>query len=207
MLDESLGWTNHAKFGVSDVFEFHSLLRKGEDLSSPAIKKSFTPKTYESLSCPNFFSSTNNNQVYPVYAATTSMTPWDNSLLRCMYTNATSLNSCKLNELTIISKSESPHIILITETWWKPTSIVNLPNYNVHRKDRLNKGGGGVAIYTHNSLNVCEIELISNTTSEQIWVQLLTANEKILFGCMYRPPELKSDTDIQILNTFNRVKN
>ena len=43
----------------------------------------------------------------------------DNSVFKCWYTNATSLNKDKLDELRIMISQSAPDIVFITETWWQ----------------------------------------------------------------------------------------
>ena len=66
--------------------------------------------------------------------------------LKCMYTNATSLNN-KFAEFSTEVETRNPDIIMICETWCTENSIVSLPGYNLFRKDRSNRVGGGVCIY------------------------------------------------------------
>ncbi len=214
--DETRRMRSHAKIEVSDVTDSSYLLGVGRNPFRPTTKEAITlDKIFNStLKTPYYLPPVDTvKHVYPVQCSTL-VTPIpstansdskSDSVLKCLYTNATSLNTSKLNELTAICDKDSPHVIFITETWWKPTSTVNLTNYNVYRKDRLTRQGGGVAIYLRNDLNSCEIELISTTSSEQLWVQLITGNEKILLGCIYRPPYQKSDSDAHIINAFNKV--
>lgn len=50
-------------------------------------------------------------------------------------------------------------IICLTETWFQEDILATnfkLEGYNVlHQTRKLNKNGGGVCIYVHNSLNQC----------------------------------------------------
>lgn len=90
-------------------------------------------------------------------------------------------------------------IIMITETWFKDSSIVSLDSYKLFRRDRVGKTGGGVAIYVKNSLissEVCDNDLSQalNLTSvsgvEQVWCEVShnSYDGKLLLGCVYRPP-------------------
>ena len=120
--------------------------------------------------------------------------------IRCFYTNATSLNSDKIDELTFLTQSATsyPHIIFISETWFQDNSITALSsglitNYTLYRRNRSSKGGG-VAIYCHNDIESCEIDdadlrsKFENLQSEQIWCTIKSGKDKILTGCIYRPP-------------------
>ncbi len=91
--------------------------------------------------------------------------------LNCFYTNATSLINkwSDLNSLILVLNS--PHIILITETWFNTLSICKLDNYNLFCKNREAVRGGGVAIYVRSDLESFEVSdgTLSNTRSEQVW--------------------------------------
>lgn len=120
--------------------------------------------------------------------------------LSCLYTNSTSLNPEKLAELSIRAQQKSAHIIFVAETWFNETSSINIDNYSVHCNNRNKlidgkaKRGGGVAIYMHKSLDVSDIydislrNLYEHKHSEQIWREVGTGTERILVGCIYRPP-------------------
>ena len=127
--------------------------------------------------------------------------------LKCLYTNATSLNALKLHELTSITTTESPHLILITETWFSDLSITSIPNYNLNRKDR-NGRGGGIAIYVRKELNVSEPSLFKSSYSEQVWLSIMLDKEHILVGCVYRPPNANLDPriDYEILQNIKLSK-
>ena len=113
--------------------------------------------------------------------------------LRCFYTNATSLNSDKILELSTYTAKEDPHCIFITETWFTDISVPQLDNYVLFRHDR-NGHGGGVAIYTRKDLYTSEIneeklkKKISCKYSEQVWLTIDAGFEEIIIGCIYRPP-------------------
>ena len=107
--------------------------------------------------------------------------------LNCMYTNATSLNSLKLAELQLQTQLKQTHLVFVSETWFNPTSAKVLHGYNTTNHDRTGKGGG-VAIFSKSDLNVTVATVFTTIISEQVWVQLTLANEKLLIGCIYRPP-------------------
>ena len=119
------------------------------------------------------------------------------SCLSCWYTNATSLNSDKLDELRIVCANTEPDILFITETWFNEKSITNLDGYKIFRADRLNKIGGGVCIYTRisKSLNFREVDYkqLKSDIVEQVWCAVDTGLESILLGCIYRPKIIKDN--------------
>ena len=56
-----------------------------------------------------------------------------------------------------------PHLIFITETWFKPEtaekpgSMVKLNGYELHRWDKSDREGGCVAIYVRSDLITTEV--------------------------------------------------
>ena len=101
-----------------------------------------------------------------------------------------------VNNLIIL---ENIDIFFLTETWLNSRitdSMINLTNYEIKRSDRLNKMGGGVAIYFKNSLNIHELTkpIVSTSFSnfEFISVKLVTADTSLIFLCFYIPPNSSS---------------
>ena len=77
----------------------------------------------------------------------------------------------------------------ITETWFKAISDVNINDYNIFRLDRATHGGG-VSIYVKNTImsNESNVARLNETDIEQIWACLCFDKQKLLIGCIYRPP-------------------
>ncbi|XP_004208428.2 uncharacterized protein LOC101237181 [Hydra vulgaris] len=85
----------------------------------------------------------------------------------------------------------NPKIIFVTETWWHESSITNVENYMLFRKDRVSSRGGGVAIYVDTSLKPNEVsEIVLLDSPEQIWCEISYGSKHILLGCIYRPHTL-----------------
>lgn len=79
----------------------------------------------------------------------------------------------------------APDIMLLSETWLKPeisTSQINVPKYNLIRKDRIGHAGG-VAIYIKSHFNYCIIESVD--TIEQLWIQVNFKDTKLIIGVVY----------------------
>ena len=65
--------------------------------------------------------------------------------------NARSLFN-KMDELSPLVASMQPSILAVCETWASPhdpDSFYDIPNYSLHRHDRTDTRGGGVAVYIH----------------------------------------------------------
>ncbi len=116
--------------------------------------------------------------------------------MRILYSNVDGLISKKL-ELTDLLKSKKPEIVCLTETKLKDILDINLlgwSEYNIWRRDRKGKQGGGVCILTSNKLKVTEINLVTER-AEVIAVEVTTndtGNEKIVVAVAYVPPKTKS---------------
>ncbi|VDI21638.1 Hypothetical predicted protein [Mytilus galloprovincialis] len=116
-------------------------------------------------------------------------------------------------------------ILCFTETWLKPDVLENdvlLDNFvKPFRHDRVDRMGGGVAVYVKSCLSAkrrCDLEV---NGVESVWLELkLKQNRPFLLGTFYRPPnspqhllnliehsfDLASDTGIEtivIVGDFN----
>ena len=99
--------------------------------------------------------------------------------LTIIYSNVDGLTS-KIRELKDTIREKNPDIICITETkLTKESSIeaLGLNNYNVWRKERTCKGGGGVMILTKKDLTALEIEQRPTTYAEAIALEIKTQNK------------------------------
>ena len=131
------------------------------------------------------------------------------SSLKCLYTNATSLiNKWDAFNSRIISES-FPHLLMITETWFKQNTITNLDNYTLFSNNRSIQPGGGVAIYVRDDVRAFEANHIINPdpSTEQIWCSITTATDSILIGCIYRPPLSSREINLSIGKSISKACN
>ncbi|VDQ08568.1 unnamed protein product [Trichobilharzia regenti] len=117
--------------------------------------------------------------------------------LRVCYTNARKLLN-KPTELANMIDSGNPDVIIITETWLTAnvTDIeVNLPNFEVHRVDRLNRKGGGVVSYLKKCLTVRNVEALAHESEscELIRCRLKRIGQDIDLIAVYRSPDCSAD--------------
>ena len=115
--------------------------------------------------------------------------------LKCWYTNATSLNQDKLDELRAMCSDASPDIIFISETWYQRWSIIHIEGYECFRRDRRDGNGGGVCIYGRATSSLIfrelDFEQFGSGGIEQVWCAVDVGIESFLLGCIYRPEFLK----------------
>lgn len=114
----------------------------------------------------------------------------NSSFLNCFYTNSTSLNN-KISELASrLSIERFPHLVFVAETLFVPESAPCLVGYDLHRFNRPTRGCG-VAIYVREDLVTVEAaeEVLFDYEVEQVWYSVRVGSDRILVGCLYRPPE------------------
>ena len=83
-----------------------------------------------------------------------------------------------------------PHIVFIAETWFLELSVTTTSNYSLHRKDKRGKAVG-VCIFTRNDLEIMkipELNCIERNETQQVWISVTAGGERILVGCVNRPP-------------------
>ncbi|PKU49676.1 mitochondrial fission process protein 1 [Limosa lapponica baueri] len=120
--------------------------------------------------------------------------------LKCIYTNARSMGN-KQEQLEAIVQQENYDIVAITETWWDDlhnwSTAAN--GYQLFRRDRQGRRGGGVALYVRDRLECLEVNN-GNGSVECLWVRLKGKANKadIMVGVYYRPP----NQDIEVNETF-----
>ena len=85
-------------------------------------------------------------------------------------------------------------IITITETWFRSStdlSFFQLDVYDMYLLDRGNKNGGGVAIYTQNTLRHSIINHVTYAIDDMLeclLVEVLSHKKKIVISCLYKHP-------------------
>ncbi|MFZ2538187.1 MAG: endonuclease/exonuclease/phosphatase family protein, partial [Oscillospiraceae bacterium] len=135
------------------------------------------------------------------------------NLQSMMHLNAGNLVS-KVDLLSINLKllKHKISIIGITETWtnMQNENCINLPGYNKYVKSRVNRKGGGVALYLNSDLNIStklRPDLVSpdDDAYESLFLQLSQSDlstKDIIVGVIYRPP----GTDVnKFLTSFSAL--
>ena len=88
------------------------------------------------------------------------------------------------------SKHISVPSIALTETLLKPyinDSQLDIKNYNVSRCDRSTRVGGGVLLYSHESLPITSFETFGDKIGQALLCKCETA--EIIICVIYRPPD------------------
>ena len=87
-------------------------------------------------------------------------------------------------------------LLCITETWLRSTisdNIIQIPNYNVVRKDRENSSHGGVCVFVHQNIHFNHLVELQSPNLEVIWIKIRPRRlprtiSCIIVGIIYHPP-------------------
>lgn len=111
--------------------------------------------------------------------------------LSVTFTNIRSVSS-KADELGAFIEDTKSDIVVLTETWLRPDiasceAFAGAENFNIYRKDRQHRRGGGVLIAVTKDISTRVINVDSNL--EIVWVSLSSYFVNTLLGVCYRPPD------------------
>ena len=114
--------------------------------------------------------------------------------LCCTHININGLYN-KLDEIRLLLQESKFDLLAITETHLsedihKDTELC-IDQYSFVSKDRTGKSNhwGGALVYYINFIEIEEIDM--NTDIESIWINVILRSQKLLLGCIYRPPNDK----------------
>ena len=101
-----------------------------------------------------------------------------------MYFNARCIVN-KIDELQLLTEAEHPDAISISEKWLEDNILDNeliVNDYNIYRRDRVNKIGGGVLLLVQKGIKTIIREDLTNKFNEILWCDLITINKKLIIG-------------------------
>ena len=107
------------------------------------------------------------------------------------HANVRSLNL----RFSAIETKLTPHydIITLSETLltrYTDSNCIKLQGYQqIVRRDRLDRGGGGVAAYIKNNIHVKERDDLNLDSLEILWLEIRFDKSQCLLGVVYRPPD------------------
>ena len=101
-----------------------------------------------------------------------------------------------MDELRLFCDKYKPHVLSLNETWLDDSFSdveLSLPGYQLVRRDR-DRHGGGIAVYIAENLSLNRLDTPADNI-EALWFELSQPHsKKILFGAIYRPPNLDAST-------------
>ena len=96
----------------------------------------------------------------------------------------------KLSEISLLLNTVKLDLLAISETHLTSqvsNAEINIDGFNMVRSDRCDgRRGGGTLIYYHERLTVFQMNF--KIDIECSWLDILIKNQRVLVGCMYRPP-------------------
>ena len=127
-------------------------------------------------------------------------TPNPSNNFICVQWNARGLTKSKLEEFRHFLSLVKPEIVLLSETHWKEPCRVKFKAYNILKKNRPDRPGGGVAILVNKQLSFYRIPLTLHDSVEAIGVSILSRNNSYSdFISAYAP---KGDCDMLDVSEF-----
>ena len=118
-------------------------------------------------------------------------------LINIQSINPSASSQCrwKIHELEALIRDEREHnkfpaFIALTETWLDPhiaNAQVQLDHYDITRTDRGERVGGGVMLYSHESIPVTDTRSYDDGTCQGIFCEFATIDVYIIL--IYRPPQ------------------
>ena len=114
----------------------------------------------------------------------------------------------KIDELRCLIKTEPVNVIAVTETFIDSTNIDLLSEYDIEgfklfNKDRVNRRGGGVALYVSTWLHPVDITPRDNDV-EHVCVKLTLDKIKVNTSVTYRPPGQNLEKDNEMYNVLSQ---
>jgi len=115
--------------------------------------------------------------------------------------NATSLHN-KEQELSYFINNNKVDVALITETWFKQQTKLNIVNYEVIRMDSQRSVVGGVAIIINRQIKFHVLPQINIPGSDILLIKI-QSNINITVGVIYVPPKAQFTFD-SLNEIFNK---
>jgi exonuclease III len=112
--------------------------------------------------------------------------------------NSTSLiKPAALQQLACVINQFNIAVAIITETWFSsqhPDALLQIDGYQLYRRDRTGKKGGGVAIFVRNDINSNILSFSheqGNTLVEVLWIRCNFLDMTYYIAGCYHPPKAR----------------
>jgi hypothetical protein len=119
--------------------------------------------------------------------------------LKCMQWSSRGLTKSRLEEFRSLLNKEDPDLVFLSETFWKPSFTVKFASYQIFKKDRISRHGGGVALLVKKSLQAHPIPPLATSTLEVTGVQLATNSGPVNCFSVYSPRGDCSPEELNLL--------
>ena len=120
------------------------------------------------------------------------------SSLKIAHLNIQSINN-KFDQLKHFLYSHQIDIMSLNETFLNSNKQLFIEDYNIIRRDRLDRRGGGVCLLIHNSILHTRLDPDEFKGIEHVTICINSeSNEKILISSYYNPPKTKINNEFLI---------
>ena len=128
--------------------------------------------------------------------------------LKCIFFNGRSLRGNTFSDLKCLLTKEHFDIISIAETFLNKQTIDLVTEYQLHgfkffNKDRIARGGGGVAVFRRDYLNPTLQTTPRNNTTEHLSIDLTAGPTILNFNVVYRRPGHSADESKDLYNSLS----
>lgn len=137
-----------------------------------------------------------------------------NDALSIIHFNSRSLYT-KLGKIKdYLSKFRKFNVVAVSETWLDDEKVddMKLDGYELFTTNRVDRTGGGVALYIDPSLRSCKVKSMSKAVENILGIITVEIKvektSNILISCVYRTPGTSVDTfNEQLANLWDKVNN
>ena len=129
--------------------------------------------------------------------------------LKTLVINFQSLKN-KIPAFRHMVSDEQSDIIIGTETWLNKditNAELDLGEYEIFRKDRVNRKGGGVLLAVKKDLKSEEIKVSNRDDTETVYCKIKLNNNTLIVGSVYRPPNSNADVSHKITQQLHEIHN
>lgn len=129
----------------------------------------------------------------------------NNETLNILHWNANGITSySKIRQLENLLSSKNIHIAGLNETFFKEMHKPFFYNYTIHRNDRLNGNGGGVALLVRKDINHRVLPALNTRYVENLSIEIFINNKRVQITTAYSPRFHQSfSNDIKMLAPNN----
>ena len=118
---------------------------------------------------------------------------------------------CKppIDELRIFFQHNKALAILLTETWLNDSVTdheLTLNGYQLMRRDRKERRGGGRAVYIMDGIKVKTRNYVEEDGIEVLWLEIKLRNTNCVIGCAYRAPDYPHSTFFHYVDDLMRME-
>jgi len=114
--------------------------------------------------------------------------------IRICHININSITSSdRLDELNNFTKTNNTDILMLTETKLDSNIhpiLYRVDDFQAPFTQHRNRHGGGIAIYSHNTISATRVRELEMEEEECIWIKIKIKSVTFLACCIYLPPNL-----------------